>query len=373
MKILHIITSFGEGGAQAILSNYCKLGKEKHQLFLISLSSDDVYSKKFKSLGINTFILPLSLNFKSFINLLKLFFIILKFNPDIIQSWLYHADLIASLYGFFLNKKVIWSIHNSDLPSSSLSISLKIIIKLNAFLSYFSPEIIICCANSAKNYHNRLKYCKRKLKVIFNGYPFDYFKPSENTRQIIRKKLDIGNDEIFFGMIARYHPVKGHKIFLNAISKALSKNSKIKVIMIGSNVDENNKELSDLIKKLELSKIIKLNGSVSNIACYLQALDFCVLPSYSEGFPNVIVESMACGVPTIASDVGDVRTIIDGNGWLVEPGNIKSLSEAIEECSFIPIDERTKIGLKCYETVNDRFSLRKMYLEYEKIYQMFND
>ncbi len=373
MKILHIISSFGEGGAQAILSNYCKFGQEKHKLLLISLSSQNVYSENFKDLGINTITLPLSLNLKLFKNLVDLFFIILKFNPDIIQSWLYHADLVASLYGFFLNKKVIWSIHNSDLPSSSLSFSLKVIIRLNAFLSYFSPKIIICCANSAKNYHTTLKYCKKKLKVIFNGYPFDYFKPSEYTRQIVRKELDIGKKDIFFGMVARYHPVKGHKIFLNAISKALRKNSKIKVIMIGSNVDKNNKELSDLIKKLNLSNTIKLTGSVSNIACYLQALDFCVLPSYSEGFPNVIVESMACGVPPIASDVGDIRSMIDGNGWLVEPGNINSLTLAIEECSLISIEERRKMGLKCLDTVNKRFSLQKMCLEYEKIYQILDE
>ncbi len=174
-------------------------------------------------------------------------------------------------------------------------------------------------------------------------------------------------------MVARYHPVKGHKIFLNAISKALRKNSKIKVIMIGSNVDKNNKELSDLIKKLNLSNTIKLTGSVSNIACYLQALDFCVLPSYSEGFPNVIVESMACGVPPIASDVGDIRSMIDGNGWLVEPGNINSLTLAIEECSLISIEERRKMGLKCLDTVNKRFSLQKMCLEYEKIYQILDE
>ena len=143
--------------------------------------------------------------------------------------------------------------------------------------------------------------------------------------------------------------------------------------MLWSNCAKKNKELSDLINKLNLSNTIKLTGSVSNIACYLQALDFCVLPSYSEGFPNVIVESMACGVPPIASDVGDIKSIIDGNGWLVEPGNINSLTTVIEECSLIPIEERKKMGLKCFETVNKRFSLQKMCLEYEKIYQIIDE
>ena len=123
---------------------------------------------------------------------------------------------------------------------SLVFLPLRIIIRINSLLSYYLPKNIICCAESSRIAHSRLKFSKRKLKVIFNGYPLDYFKPSQKVRSQIRDIYKINNDDILFGMIARYHPVKAHSVFIKAISDFISKNKNIKIFLIGEGINSHN-------------------------------------------------------------------------------------------------------------------------------------
>ena len=192
-----------------------------------------------------------------------------------------------------------------------------------------------------------------------------------NLHKKLEVKLEI-SIKLIMMIFCLDHPVKAHSIFIKAISELTSKNKNIKIFLIGEDINSQNLDLINLLNQFRLTSRVNLLGSRQNISDYLQALDFCVLPSLSEGFPNVIVESMACGIIPIASKVGDVESIIGDCGWLVEPGDINSLKIAIKECLLIDKEKKKKLSEDCIESILQRFSIQKMCFKYNELYKLVN-
>ena len=138
--------------------------------------------------------------------------------------------------------------------------------------------------------------------------------------------MKLPENDFVFGYVARHHPVKNHSGLLKAFSEVVKHNSKVKLVLIGQGLSSNNNTLAETINQLNITKHITPLGERNDIPELLQALDAYVSPSHAEAFPNTIGEAMSCGIPCIATDVGDSAAIIGDTGIVVPPNDNDALA-----------------------------------------------
>jgi glycosyltransferase involved in cell wall biosynthesis len=332
MRVVHVITGLKQGGAENALFRLVSNRNHKIKNTVISIQGDGVFVEKFKKIGIEVVSLDLKSRIFFPVAVFKLTKLFKKINPDIIQSWMYHADLLAGIAAFLTKKKIFWGIVNFNLDTSVIKYSTKFIIKLCSFLSYSIPEKIISCSENAIEAHTDVGYCRNKFVTIPLGIDIDDFYKNNNKRIFFRNKWGIKTDDIVLGYVARWDPVKDHDNLLAALNILVKNKLNFKCVLIGPNVDKNNIELKKIIvnKYNVLDKII-LPGPLEDIQGAMSALDIHVLSSVGEAFPNVVAEAMACEIPCVVTKVGDAPKIVGTTGWVVEPSNPKELSKALIE------------------------------------------
>lgn len=367
-SIVHIISGLENGGAEGVLFRLITSDK-LHKHTVVSLTSQGKYGPLLEQKGVQVFDLGIDGVFASLFNLFMLRRILKSLSPDIIQTWMYHADLIggftAKLSGF---NNIYWNIRHSNLSRAHNSLSTILVAKFCAWLSSSIPKSIICCAEQARLTHEALGYDSRKTVVIPNGYDF-----SERNKIIsvsIRKELSLEKATRLIGMVARYNPQKNHAALLRSFS--LIKSDDVHLALVGPGITEANEELVALIGSLNISERVHLLGERTDIPSFMSELDLHVLSSSSgEGFPNVVAEAMASGTPCVVTDVGDAALIVDNLGWVVASGDEHALSEVIQmalsEKEEKPAQwEQRKID--CAQSVRQRFSIKKMTLAYHKVW-----
>ena len=328
MKIVHIITGLGDGGAEHTLYKVCKYDiKNTH--IVISLRDTGKYYKMLKNLGIKTY----CLNFK-FFSVIKFLFLVklLKsLTPDIVQTWLVHADFLGGIASKLAKiNNIIWNVRYSRIDFGKAKLITVLIVKILVILSFKVPKTIIFVSKRAKKIYEALGYDKRKFKFIPNGYDFSILKNDKIKKNLFRNKFKLSKQIPIIGKVARYDPVKDHSNLLNSLQLLRLKKIDFLCLLIGSNIQKNTK-LLDQIRKLRLTKYVKLLRPEKNISKIMNCLDIHVLSSSAEGFPNVVAEAMAFKTPCVVTNVGDASYIVGKTGWVVPPKNSLKLAFAIEK------------------------------------------
>lgn len=363
-SVVHIITSLESGGAQTSLHRLLRFSNNNIDNYLIVLKEEN----DFYDLSILNKNRILFLDIKSIYSLLmglkKSILFIFKNNINILHSWLPHSDIFASFIKFFLpTKKVIWSIRYSELNRKNTKITTLIIIEMLKYLSFIIPSAIIFCSKRALNFYSKKGFYKKKLFLIYN---------SVDSAFLIKRDINQyknNDDKLFtFGTLSRYHPIKDHITLFKAFALLPSKlRKRVKLLLAGKGLDKENLELMNLIKKYIPDIKVELYGEIKNVDKYLLSLNIFTLSSLSEGFPNVLAESMALGIPCISTDAGDAYKIIGEHGWIVPIKNSIKFSEAIllayelspqesEELSF-NAKKRIKLYFSEEKYVNSHFEL----------------
>lgn len=374
MKILHIIPSLGNGGAEGVLYRLCVNDKVNSHI-VISLMKEDKYSSLLLESGVRVKHLDLSRGSASISDLYCLFKFIKNFKPDVVQTWMYHCDLIGGLLARFAGvESVYWNIRHSNLDINKTKKSTIYIAKLCALLSRFIPTKIICCAEQAKQSHVNIGYHERKMIVIENGYDLSRFQRIQTIR------LPVLNEEFkslkvetrpLIGMVGRYTPEKDHNNLLQALHLLNNKGDDFILVLAGTGVDNNNKALLDLIEHYNLSDKVLLLGPVLDIPLLMNHLDMHVLSSSSEGFPNVLAEAMACGTPCISTMAGAAERIIGNTGWLVPISSPEKLADAIHDAilEFEQHNEKwNERRMIAEQRIKDNFSIDVMVDKYNEVW-----
>ena len=330
MKIVHIITTLDDGGAEHTLFKICKYDKLNNHV-VISFKKNGKYYKLLKELGIKVF--QLNLKYYTIHKIFSIIKILKSTKPDLIQTWLIHGDLIGGIVAKLIGiHNVVWNVRHSDLKIRKTKFSTILISKFLSKLSYSIPKLIIINSLRAKKIYEKNGYDKKKLKFVPNGYDLKILKPDTFKKINLKKKLKIRHKVPLIGNVGRYDPKKDHLNLLNALSIIKSKNLDFYCILLGLNIDQNNSLLVSQIKRLKLNNNVKLLGTTKKISNIMNGLDVYVQSSsFGEGFPNVVAESMSCGTPCIVTDVGDASSIVKGCGWVVPANNSEKLAIAIEK------------------------------------------
>lgn len=329
MLIFHIISGLSAGGAERNLYNICTNNK-KNKHVVVSLTNIGEFGKLLKQKKIEVY----CFNLKSKIHLIKNLYLLYKLltsrKPDIVQTWLYHADLIGGLIAKLAGcNNIYWNLRQSKFLTESKNKFTYIVILINSKISSWLPKMIICNSSLAKRVHIKLGYDSKKFKVIYNGVDTGKFYINSNIKKKFRKKYRIKKKTIVLGCVGRNDPYKDFQNLIVALSILKLKNISFVCVIVGRDNDKNNKELLTLINNLNLNKNIYLLGYKKNIAEIMNCLDLFILSSKSKSFPNVIIEAMACGIPCVATNVGDVKKIILNKDLIVRPNSPNSLASAV--------------------------------------------
>ena len=369
LDILYICNSLDLGGSENIMNEIIKNNRQ-YKKEIVCLTSNGYYSKLFENEGVKITCIKLKKDLFDFLKIFKLYKFILKKKPRIIHSFLYHSDFIGSILGKLAFVKIIlWSVHHDFIKSDNTKLR-NMQVKLLSIMSYYFPDKIIYCSKESLNNHENIGYCKIKSLLINNGISTKKFQPCKKNYLKIRKLLGLNKDTFLIGHIARFHPVKGHYILLESLKLLKKINNNFRCLMIGTNVDKKNILLCEQIKKYNLGDNIILYGETKYPQRLINTFDLNVISSVSESSSLVLMESMASGVSTLATNVGPISKTIGKTGWVVKN---KSSKELAEKLNFI-IKNKTLLkekSLLSRDRILRNFSQDKMLKKYNLTYKHY--
>jgi glycosyltransferase involved in cell wall biosynthesis len=373
MNVLHIIIGLGNGGAENMLKRLISFDIKKNGLknkhSVVSLTNNGAVGEELKKIGVDV----MSLNMHSMLQIpqtiLTLRRIITKEdNTLIIQTWMYHADLMGGLAAYFSgNRNVVWNIRGSGIPQSLFSAT-GALVKICASLSNWLPRKIICCADVAKESHIKLGYSKKNMCVISNGYDIDAYNPCINKKNN-RLELGFSNKDILIGTVGRFDPLKDYYNFISSAKILLEENKFVKFIMIGNGLTNSNKKLMGWIDSEGLSDNFTLIGEVDCVNKYLSIIDIYCMSSYKEGFPNAICEAMLMKIPCVSTSAGDSTAIISDTGFVVPVKSPVKLSKALLNMINFGDKKRVLLGELARSRIIDKYSIEKILDQYISVYK----
>ncbi|WP_435116901.1 glycosyltransferase [Candidatus Pelagibacter bacterium nBUS_49] len=375
MKILHIINSLKKGGAEGNLYRLCEFQKKKYQnkieLTIITLIKNGYYEKNLISQGIKIFSLGISKKTK-IIDLIKNIFnlrnIIKKENPDIIQSWMYHSNILTIFAPKMFHNKIIWNIRHSELNYKISKITTILISRICGLVSNYIPRKIIYCSETSMKFHEQNhSYKKNKSVLIYNGYSKKIYYPSNDLRDIFRKKNKLKKKDIVLGFAGRFAKQKNIEALLIAFSKNIKEHNNLYLYLVGKDVSKNNKKLIEWVSRLKIKNKTFFLNEQKNLLEFYNGIDLLLLPSHSESFPNVIAEAMLCSTPVLSSNAGCANKIIDRYGFIMKKNDHFSISKNIDKClEVLKNDKKRWKYLKKNSQIKIKrdFSIEKMAKKY---------
>ena len=368
MKVVHIITGLNDGGAEHTLFKICKYDIiNKH--IVISLTGPGKYFPLLNKLGVDVYFLNLKI-FKVY-KIFSLIKLIRFLKPDLVQTWLVHADFFGGIAARLAGvKKVIWNVRYSGVELGKTKILTILIMKILVHISFIVPKLIIINSKRGMKLYAAKGYDKTKLRLIQNGYDLSILKINKTKKKRFRKKIKIKKQIPLIGNVARFDPKKDHTNLLHALSLLKYKNINFFCVLVGSKIQTHNTKLISEIKRFKLLRNIKLLGQSNDITEVMNGIDIYVQSSsFGEGFPNVVAESMACGTPCVVTDVGDALNIVGKTGWVVPPKNPYKLAKGIENAIY---EMQTKqLYNKSYKArlrIKKNFEIMKMVKLYNNLW-----
>jgi glycosyltransferase involved in cell wall biosynthesis len=292
----------------------------------------------------------------------RLFGHLKRIQPDVLHGYLGESNIVAIfLKPFFPLTRIIWGIRGSNTPSGRYGWLGDLLSKLEIFLSSFTDAIVVN-SHAGKADCLELGYAPDKIVVISNGIDTDRFGSDPEAGAKVRSEWGVSKNTILIGLVGRLSPMKDHPTFLRAAALISQEREDLRFVCIGVGEENYAKELYQLVDELGISEKIIWAGGRSDMPAVFNALNIaCSSSSDGEGFPNVVGEAMACGVPCVVTDVGDSAWIVGDTGIVVPPKNPEALKNAIEKLiEKTNLDDRNRQEIR--QLIVEKFSVRQLVL-----------
>lgn len=369
VRVVHVITALTLGGAEtALLRLLSHYDRERFPSTVIALIGDGPVGPRIAALGVE--VIDLGMRRGKVPNPLALLSLarhLRRLRPDVVQSWMYHADLLATLaLPLARRPPLVWNVRCSDMTGGGRQRPLKLV-RLLARLSGV-PSAVVVNSRAGREYHAACGYDPRRWAVIPNGFDLGEFHEDGEAAAAVREELGLEHGTPLIGLIARWDPVKDHRTFLEAARILADARPEVHFLLAGSGTTSSNATLSGWIDELHLRGNVHLLGERRDIPRVTAALDIASLTSFAEGFPNVVGEAMACGVMCVVTDVGDARWIIGEMGRFVPPRQPAALAAAWKDVLQMPREERQALGRRARLRITESFSMRSVISAYENLY-----
>ena len=369
-KLLHIINGLDTGGAEMMLYKLLSAtDRSQFESAVISLRDRGTLGEQIEALGVPVHTVGMARGrptpARRFLRLAR------RLEPDLIQGWMYQANLAAWLAGHWPGSRVpvLWNIRHSvdDLRVEKWRTAA--LIRVGARLSSY-PEAIVYNARASARQHAGLGYAMDRQRVIPNGFDCERFRPRAAARSDLRQSLGLALETLLVGLVARHHPMKDHATFLRAAALLAADRPAVHFVLVGRDVSDGNAALKQQIQAAGLEARVNLLGERAGIEEIMAGLDIFTLTSaWGEGFPNVVGEAMACGTPCVVTDVGDAAWIVGGTGAVVPRRDPEALARAWRAMVELGPEGRARLGQVGRQRVQMHFALPHIVAQYETLHR----
>jgi glycosyltransferase involved in cell wall biosynthesis len=370
LTIVHLITALGTGGAESMLVRLAGRG-DRGRFRTVVVSMTDAGAAAAASLataGVELRCLGLRRGLPDPRGLSRLRRILRELRPDILQSWLYHADLLAlAATRSAPVRRLVWNLRCTDMEDLSplAALSRRLLARASPL-----PDAVIVNSAAGRDFHQRLGYRPRRWQYLPNGFDTAELRPDPERRVRSRAALGVAPEAIVIGMAARWHPMKDHDNFLAAAARFAALWPQAAFVLAGPGVEAGNRPLVEALARRGLEGRVKLLGERGDMACLYPAFDIATLSSaWGEGFPNVLGEAMACGVPCVATDRGDAADLVAGSGIAVPPRDDAALAAGWDRLAALGPEGRQSLGERARAQIAARYELADIVGRYEAFYE----
>lgn len=371
MKVVHVITGLETGGAELFLYRLLRRTPANVESEVVSLTTIHPVGDLIKNLGIPVSALRMRRGVPDPDGIYRLARLIGRSKPNLVQTWMYHSDLLGGIAAALTNIPCIWNLRIAHRHGGIyFRPAVMMVVRTCALLSRCFPRAIICCSETVKESHRCLGYDGTKLITIPNGVDTAEFYPSNEDRMKVRQELGVGNAPIV-GMIGRFHPQKNHQAFFEMARAIHAQYPDVRFLLAGSGTSPGNDGVASVVKRAGLEQAFHLLGNRSDMRQVLNAIDIVVSPSSDEGFPNAIAEAMAVGRPCVATDVGDSARLVADTGTVVPFGDTAALIAAATRMLDLSGDERDRLGAKARERISQEYSAQNTVQAYYDLYERY--
>lgn len=375
LQVLHVITDLDRGGAETVLYRLLLNTTENiHQRHVVvSLRDRGFFGDKLEAVGVPVYSLGMggALNFPG--ALYQLVKLMRSLRPDIVQTWLYHADLLGGFAAQFCGKPpVIWGVHTVHLDPSSSPLT-KMIRRLCAWTSAWLPSTILCVARAAVESHAALGYVRDKMQIVPNGFDLPNIEALCTEALVLRSSLGFEKHHQVIGCVGRFHPDKDYPTFLRAAFLLKECYPDVRFLLVGKSLSPSNEVLMSWIAEAGLQDFVVTLGERNDISTCLLAMDVFCLPSKTEAFPLALGEAMAAGRPVITTDVGDAALLVGDAGIIVPAGDPKRLCDGLQRMLQFSYTERKELGAAARQRIEGGFSIQSMVRRIHDIYRIVSD
>jgi len=328
-----------------------RLNREKYNITVVSVGLGGPLEERFRALGFPTFIIPKKSRF-DFRLPFKLAKLMRQTQADLVMSTLFYADIMAALASYMYKPKALvsWEVITGRLKWHQIAM-------YKLLSGRF--DMVAAVSNSIHPFIiNQRGQGQEKIRTIYYGVDLSKYAATVTISP---------NCKIVFGTVARLVYQKGHTHLLDAIPMVVQRCPQAVWQFVG--YGEKEAELKEKAKRLGIEQYVEFLGKRDDVPELLRQFDIFVLPSLWEGFPNVVLEAMACIKPVIATAVeGTVELVMDGvTGLLVPKEDPVALAAAmikiIENPHLI-----AEFGSGGRRRVEEHFSLEKQIREFEELY-----
>ena len=371
IRILHIITDLDTGGAEMMLYKLVStLDKKNFRCRVVSIASPGVLSNRIRDLDVRVDSLNVDPRHPhNPLALFRVFQIMRRWNPHVVQTWMYHADLLGTVARAVSGKgTLIWNMRCTNMDFSRYRWMTRWVMKTCAVLSSI-PCMVVANSHASIEHHRNLGYHPKRWMVISNGFDLERFKPDPVLRRRIRKELQVPANAPAVGLVARVDPMKDHATFFSAAKIVGACRPDTHFMLCGEGVTWNSRKLLSSLGDRGDVLNLHLLGRREDVPQIMAGLDLLVLTSaYGESFPNVIGEAMACGVPCVVTDVGDSARIVADTGMVVSPGDTAAIARAVIRLLSLSPEARHGLGISARKRIQEHYALEKVAKVYERLY-----
>jgi glycosyltransferase involved in cell wall biosynthesis len=370
--IQHVITSLNAGGAQAMLVKLIEAGagqNARSRPTVLTLMRPGVMTGALRAVDCPIYTLKMRQGIPGPLALLRLLRISNMVSPDLIQGWMYHGNVAASLSGRSQSPAipVIWNVRHSLADAMVEKSTTRALLSFSTRISRSTAAIVYNSRASARE-HEAAGFAADRTVHIPNGFDCDLYRPDPARRSALRGLFGIRNDAVVVAMIARLHPMKDHAMLIEAVARARAAGHDIHLLMVGTGIDTLPPPLADAVAALPQDRVT-LIAERHDVANWLPGVDIVALSSaWGEAFPNILGEAMACGVPCIATDVGDSAWIIGETGITVPPRDASAMADAIGALAAAGAEERRRRGDAARARIANDFRIEQITRDYHRLY-----
>jgi glycosyltransferase involved in cell wall biosynthesis len=370
MRVLHVITALGLGGAERMLLKLLSARALSHcEQRVVTMLPGGPMAATMRAAGVPV----IELDFLGGLPLAGGTWGLAKaarsFRPDIVQGWLYHGNLGAAIARAFVRPPapLIWGIRQSLASLENENAFAKAGIALNRIASG-RPDRLLFNSRTSLAQHRKFGFRMDHAEYLPNGFEADSFRADPGAREHWRAAWGIDEGTVVYGLLARYHPFKDHAGFFEAATRLLAQRPASRFVLAGTDINTDNPALMAALRSAGLTEHVLLLGERRDVPGILSALDVYVSSSAAEAFSNSVGEAMSCEVPCVVTDVGDSSAVVGSTGRVVPPRDPAALAAAMLEMHDLGPSGRRALGSEARRRVLAEFDIEAVAARYSGLY-----